>query len=231
LTGLEKYANIIVCKIICLSTPSLAWGLVTKKGEKNMDFFDKIFTSVPILLLIAVVVFYVVIIPYLIGKAARERGRSFAGFFLLSIIFTPLISGLILALMGRNERRINEINLEYGVSKMCPYCANIISSNAKICMYCQKELIGKEKIEEITKQNDYINKKDYDNPYIVISDIVIREQPDISAKELIEINCNDIVNFLSEAYEDRGINNVWYKVKFRNIEGWCIKTSLKKLTQ
>jgi hypothetical protein len=196
-----------------------------------MEFLDKIFSSVPILLIIAIVIFIWIIIPYLIAKAAKERGRSFAGFFFLSILFTPLIGGLILALMGKNERRINEINLEYGVTKICPYCANLIKSNAKICMYCQKELIGKEKMEEITRQNDYINKNDYMSPYIVISDIIIRDQPDINAKEIIEINCNDIVEFLSDAYEDREINNVWYKIKFRNIEGWCVRTSLRKLTQ
>jgi hypothetical protein len=35
LTGLEKYANIIVRTFIRLSTPSLAWGQITKKGGKE----------------------------------------------------------------------------------------------------------------------------------------------------------------------------------------------------
>jgi hypothetical protein len=39
LTGMDKYANIIVRTFIRLSTPSLAWGLVTKKGEKKKNRF------------------------------------------------------------------------------------------------------------------------------------------------------------------------------------------------
>jgi hypothetical protein len=36
LTGLDKYVNIIVRTFICLSTPSLAWGQVTKGGEEEV---------------------------------------------------------------------------------------------------------------------------------------------------------------------------------------------------
>ena len=74
-----------------------------------MEFFDKIISFVPALLIIAIIIVVTIIIPYLIAKAAREKGRSFAGFFLLSIFFTPLIGGLILALMGKNENRIRNI--------------------------------------------------------------------------------------------------------------------------
>jgi len=190
-----------------------------------MKNLDGIFTFTPIILVFALIVliFIWIIIPYLIAKAARERGRSFFGFFILCILFTPLVGGLILALMGKNTEQISKDNLKYGITKICPYCANEINFNAKICMFCKKELLEKEVIDKTLEI-----KNDFNNPYIVLSEAIIRSIPDINAVEIGELTKNDVVDFLSEANEDININDVWYKIKFENLEGWCLRSCLRK---
>ena len=70
------------------------------------------------LLLILFFIFcvFIFIINLLIARAARKWGRSFTGFFILSWLFTPIIGGLILLLLGKNEEEIIRLNLESGVS-------------------------------------------------------------------------------------------------------------------
>ena len=191
-----------------------------------MNIYGYYITGFVLLLVVLVIIIWLVI-PLLIAKAAKERGRSFAGFFLLSVLFSPLIGGLILLLLGKNEEEIKRKGLESGLSKICPYCANVINYNAKICMFCHTELMEKDKIDEIIKKDNFV-KNNFDNPYIVLSDTILKMQPDVNANEITDLKCDDIVDFLSEAYEDTSINNIWYKIKHNNLVGWCLKTSIKK---
>ena len=183
---------------------------------------------IPLAIILGIFILIIwIIIPSLIAKAAREKGRSYAGFFILSILFSPLIGGLILLLLGKNENEINRKKIESGENKYCPYCANIIQSKAMICTFCQRELIKKEKIDELIQKNEYVH-NNFNNPYVIITDTILKMQPDVNAREITDLRCDDIVDFLSEAYEDININNFWYKVKYKSFEGWCLRTSLKK---
>jgi len=44
-----------------------------------------------------------VLLCVLVGKCASRWNRSFAKYMILSIIFSPLIMGIILLIMGKNE--------------------------------------------------------------------------------------------------------------------------------
>ena len=105
-----------------------------------MNIFGHYIVGIGLVIFFVLVIIIWLIIPLLIAKAAKERGRSFGGFLFLSILFSPIIGGLVLLLMGRNEDEVKRMKLESGTSKNCPYCANVIDSNARICMFCHKEL-------------------------------------------------------------------------------------------
>lgn len=71
---------------------------------------------------------------------ANGKGRSGAGFFLLSFFFSPLI-GIICALVaGSDVSLLEEQGIASGERKRCPYCDEVIQRRAVVCRYCQKAL-------------------------------------------------------------------------------------------
>jgi RNA polymerase subunit RPABC4/transcription elongation factor Spt4 len=70
---------------------------------------------------------------------ASNKGRSVFGWFILGLLFGPL--GFILALVvGKNEAEIEKSAIQSGTMKKCPYCAELVKREAKICRYCSKDL-------------------------------------------------------------------------------------------
>lgn len=77
------------------------------------------------------------IIPPII---AINKGRSGAGFFFLSILLSPII-GIIAALVAKpNQKQLEAEQIASGYQKKCPYCAELIKKEARICRHCAKEI-------------------------------------------------------------------------------------------
>jgi hypothetical protein len=76
----------------------------------------------------------------LVGAYANTKGRSFLGFTVLSLIISPLL-GLIVALLFKaNPDAVEARAVASGAQKKCPFCAELIKSEARVCRFCGREL-------------------------------------------------------------------------------------------
>lgn len=78
--------------------------------------------------------------------AASSKGRFGFGWFLLSIVVSPLIAGLlVLVLPSRRVQSPQAVNIvqapqtQGSALKKCPECAEVVQADARICRFCRHE--------------------------------------------------------------------------------------------
>jgi len=71
---------------------------------------------------------------------AGAKGRSAVGFFFLGLLLSPLLSIIAALIVKPNQKVLEREALWKGESRKCPFCAELIRSEASVCRYCSREL-------------------------------------------------------------------------------------------
>lgn len=77
---------------------------------------------------------------FAVAGFAKKRGYSYLGFFLLSFFFSVIIGFIVALLMPANAPKAEQTQYQSGDRRKCPFCAEWVASEAKICKHCQREL-------------------------------------------------------------------------------------------
>jgi hypothetical protein len=74
------------------------------------------------------------VLAIFVGTVAGRRGRGQGWWFLLSLIISPLLGGLILLVVPNLKAAADLASL-----KKCPRCAEMVQREALVCKHCHTE--------------------------------------------------------------------------------------------
>ncbi|NPV67104.1 MAG: zinc ribbon domain-containing protein [Anaerolineae bacterium] len=73
------------------------------------------------------------------GYINQSKGNPFATGCLLGVLLGPI--GLLIALIsGRNEEELERRGVVVGQTRHCPYCAELVKAEAKVCKHCGRDI-------------------------------------------------------------------------------------------
>lgn len=76
----------------------------------------------------------------LVGVFASGKGRSGLGFFMLALLLSPVIGGIVVVIVKPHAKVVEEKALSAGDLKKCPFCAELVKAEAIVCKHCGRDL-------------------------------------------------------------------------------------------
>ena len=113
---------------------------------------------------------------------ASNKGRNGLGWFFLGMLLGPF--GFILSLVvSKNEHAAEKEVLASGTMKKCPFCAELVKAEAKICKHCGKYFPSDIPTDDLSPRNTPIAQPNWDKGFSIFM-IAARSLGKMAAKIL-----------------------------------------------
>lgn len=89
-------------------------------------------------------IFFWFLISIAIWVWASNKGRSGFGWFVLSIIISPILAAIFLAVSSDLSQPVKQISMDQPTPKthvQCPDCAEFVRNEARVCKHCGCKLV------------------------------------------------------------------------------------------
>jgi hypothetical protein len=73
-----------------------------------------------------------------VGVIAGSRGRNGFGWFLLAVVISPLLAGILAIALPSPQTQREQ--LHKWNSRKCPFCAELVKNEAIVCKHCGRDL-------------------------------------------------------------------------------------------
>lgn len=105
--------------------------------------------------------FFWIVFAIIVGVAANTRGRDGVGWFVLAVLISPLLAGLLLLALplhfasgtihvrsrGEDATSLAVAPIPQALVKKCPYCAQMIPLEALVCHLCRRDVDTPESVK------------------------------------------------------------------------------------
>lgn len=82
-----------------------------------------------------------VVLAFGVGKLAQKQGRNFAGWFILSLILSPILVTLLLLLLGKSTAAaIEQAARQQTIKIRCTECGATVDEGSRFCPSCGSEM-------------------------------------------------------------------------------------------
>lgn len=75
-----------------------------------------------------------------VGVIASGKGRSGFGWFVLGVLISPLLAGILALVVSSKKPEREPISVSDGTGRKCPMCAEMVRAEAVKCRFCGADL-------------------------------------------------------------------------------------------